>query len=88
MRRKLVTKDPKTGETVSYGVIAKIRRVDGRKVFLTYDEDRRLWWIAADLGEGFRLAGYREARREICWEIFRDCNRAKLRSILTPPPSN
>lgn len=70
--KHLLALDPRTGEQTDVGAIVRRRDVGPYDVWLTYDEPNRTWWIVALERESgaWHQFGYREERREICWQTF------------------
>lgn len=60
---------PQTGQSDHCGVVTKKRTIGTSTVWLTYDEPNRFWWIVWK-DDRLRKAGFVEARREVCWELF------------------
>jgi hypothetical protein len=65
----LVVVDPQTGQSEHCGVITTKRTIGKITVWLTYDAPNLFWWIVWR-DDRLRKAGFIEARREVCWELF------------------
>ena len=75
--KDLVAVDPQTGQSDRCGVIAKKRVIGKTTVWLTYDEPNRFWWIVWQ-DDRLRKVGFVEARREVCWELFKNLDEDAL----------
>lgn len=84
-----------TGEDHSYGMLADKREVGPLLLYLTYDdqvevtsEERGAWWLIVDDRErrSKRAIGFRAARKEEAWELFRDGSVDDIRESLAAVP--
>lgn len=60
----------------NYGIITHRNELGRFKLWMTYSESDRMWWIVIveDPNDGDGLIshniGYREPRRSACWDLF------------------
>lgn len=88
MKDRLQIQNKDTHEVVDCGLIVDERVIGRYKVWLTYDDGDKIWWIVIQPAatDSWRM-GYREAREKECREVFNTIMESEIAECLAAYPS-